>query len=112
MAAAKDCHILTNYYMAKYKDKYGIGAIVNAHKARWGFDNVLMSVTLGEAKRLLDFYMDTQSSNAHDLEWFFYNYDKLQTNMARVAEDEELRRRLRQQTKERVEQWKERRGIN
>ena len=112
MAAAKDCRILTQYYMQLWKDKYKSGAVVNAHKARWGFDNVLMTMTLGEAKRLLEFYMDTESNNQHSLEWFFYNYEKIEAAIEQSAADAQHRRVLREQTKARVEKWSKRIGID
>lgn len=109
MATAKDCHILTTYYEKKYKDKYQSTAVVNRNDARWKFDNILKGMTVKEAKELLDFWFDTNSIQRHPLVWFFYNYDKLITIKADLAEDATLREKQRRETEERVKNWRERR---
>lgn len=108
MPAAKDCHTLTSYYIKLYKAKYGSEPSVNRHTARWGFDSVLMGMTLSEARVLLDFYLTTNSSKKHALDWFFYNYEKLQESMVITQEDAARRAQLREESRIRAQEWRER----
>lgn len=108
MASAKDCHVMTTFYLTEYDEKYGRKPLVNRHKARWGFDSVLQDMTMKEAKELILYYLDTHSDHGHSLEWFFYNYDKLVDKKNEFEKDEADRRRLRAESKRRVEEWRKR----
>lgn len=110
MATAKDCHTLTSYYIGLYNDKYNVRPVVNRHKARWGFDSVLYDLSLGDARELLDFYLETNSTHGHSLDWFFNNYDKLIVSKESARQDEEERRKLRAESKKRLEEWEEKNG--
>lgn len=106
MAAAKDCHALTSYFVKTYKSKYGSEPNVNRYSARWGFDAVLQSIPGNKAKDLIEYYLRTASKNRHDLDWFFYNYDKLLKAMVEAHEDSDHRARLREESKKRAEEWR------
>lgn len=107
MPAIKDCHTLTSYFLKQYEAKYGVPAPVNRHTARWGFDSVLLSMGIEQAKELIDYYLRTASPNRHQLDWFFYNYEKLQKAMDEGKEDDEHRRKLMEESKIRAEQWRQ-----
>lgn len=108
MPTAKDCHILTSYYLKRYKEKYGTDAIVNRHSARWGFDSVLMDMSGDKAKELLDYYFTTINPKKHSLDGFLYNYEKLQENFKMNIEDAEHRAKLRRESEQRAKEWRER----
>lgn len=110
MTTAQDCHKLTTYYEKKYKEKYQTAAVVNRNTARWGFDAILKGISPQETKELLDYWFDFASPQRHPLQWFFYNYDKLIQAKAEQSEDAQLRARLRIQSEERAQKWKERRA--
>ena len=110
MTTAKDCHILISYYEKLYKEKYQVAAVVNRNKARWDFDGILRGMTLEETKKLLDFWFSFESQQRHPLQWFFYNYDKLIQARTEQSEDDLLRRKLRNESEERVKKWRERRA--
>jgi hypothetical protein len=104
--AAKDCHELTSYYAKVFKEKYGSAPNVNRHTARWGFDSVLQGMSKQEAKDLLDFYFETPSERKHNLDWFFYNYDKLVESKSDVEETRQQYQRLMEESKIRAEAWR------
>lgn len=107
MPAAKDCHALITYYIKGYEKKYNNTPNVNRYSARWGFDSVLTGMSMQHAKELLDYYFTTSSPRMHDLDWFFYNYEKLVKGMQDDREDGEHIRRLMEESKSRAEQWRQ-----
>jgi hypothetical protein len=109
MAAVKDCYTLVSYYEKKFKQKYGYKKDnTNKFAARWGFDAVLQGMTLDEAKELLDYYFLTSGgARQHDLDWFFYNYEKLIEAKKKHDEDSDLQAKVRKESKERARKWRE-----
>lgn len=108
MAAAKDCHVLISYFMKKYKEKYKVEPAVNRHSARWGFDSVLMDLSVQDVKGLMDYYFTTDSTKRHSLDWFLYNYEKLIEAMTEQLRDAQRRAKLRKESEERAKEWRER----
>lgn len=108
MATAKDCHVLTSYYVKLYKAKYHSEPVVNRHSARWGFDSILLGMSPQEIKELLEYYLTTASAKRHALEWFFYNYEKLINGRTEVLADRIRRARLRHESEQRAKEWRER----
>lgn len=106
MATAKECHALISYFEKKYKEVYDKPPNVNRYSARWGFDSVLMSMGSTQAKELIDYYFTTPKTRLHDLDWFFYNYEKLVKGMQDSREDAAHRRKLMEESKKRAEQWR------
>lgn len=113
MATAKECHTLTSYFAARYKEKYARAPVLNRYSARWGFDSVLMDMSSKEVEELIDYYFTVPSERHHNLEWFFYNYDKLAKARTDAKEDSEHRARLREESAARAETWRQsgKRGI-
>lgn len=112
MATAATCNKLTTYYLETYEAKYGFKPVVNRHKARWGMDNVLEDLKPAQVMVLLDYYLETTSNSRHSLEWFFYNYDKLIEKREQYEKDEADRKRLREESKKRVEEWRQKQSGN
>lgn len=108
MATPKECNTLTSYFEKAWAQKYGRKSNVNRYKARWGFDAVLGGMSLDNAKELIDFYLTTANNRDHDLEWFFYNYDKLEDARDKAAEDRAEIERLKEETKKRASEWSRR----
>lgn len=107
MATAKDCHALTSYYEKGYKAKYGSAPVVNRVTARWNFDSILGSQSVATTKELIDYYFTTPPTRRHDLEWFFYNYDKIIKAMLEAKDDAAHRSRLMEESRKRAEQWRQ-----
>lgn len=108
MSSPKQAHTLSSYFGQQYKEKYGFEHKFNRNKARWSWDNILMDMTLTDAKELIDYYFTTVSPNGHTLEWFFYNYDKLAEAKEKTDKDRVELERIREQTRIRTEEWRKR----
>lgn len=107
MAAVKDCHACTNYYIKKWEARYGHKPEVNMFAARWGFDSILMGMSVPVVKELIDYYFTTTPQRRYDLDWFFWNYEKLAKSKAEGHSDTEHKQRLLQESKSRAEQWRQ-----
>lgn len=111
MATPKEAHTLVTYFGQKYKTKYGIQPVINRYQGRWGFDSLLMDLSVDEVKKLIDYYFSTISPTGHTLEWFFYNYDKLAVAMEAADEDARSLARIREETRRRTAEWRKKRGL-
>lgn len=112
MATPKEAHALVSYFGKKYKERYGITVKLNRYSARWGFDAILMDMSMAEAQGLIDYYFATQSLNGHSLDWFFYNYEKLAEAMEKTNEDVAALARIREETRKRTEEWRKKQSGN
>lgn len=105
MADAKTCHTLTSYFAQQYKLKFGTSPVLNRNKARWGFDSILYDLDIEETKQLIDFYLQT-INKTYELEWFFFNYDKLIELQENKVQDDAHRAKLREESKTRAKEWR------
>ena len=112
MATPKQAHTLTTYYGNKYKEKYGFEAKTNRYKARWGWDAILMDMSEKDTKSLVDYYFTTISPNGHDLDWFFYNYDKLAEAKEKSDADAKAQAVIRERTRRATEEWRKKNSGN
>lgn len=103
---------MSSYFGQQYKEKYGYDHRFNRNKARWSWDNILMDMTLTEAKELIDYYLTTVSPNGHTLEWFFYNYDKLAEAKEKTDADRKRLALIREATRLRTEEWRKKQSGN
>lgn len=104
---AKDCHAMTSYFLKQYEAKYGRQANVNRYSARWGFDAILSGMSMDQAKALVDYYLTTPPTRKHDLDWLFYNYEKIVDAMNRSKDDAAHRIKLMEESKKRAELWRQ-----
>jgi hypothetical protein len=103
---AKDCHALTSYFVKAFKQHHGREPNINRWSARWGFDAMLQGMSVTDVQALIDYYFTTPSDRLHDLEWFFYNYQKLYRARTDVLTDVALRHKLMEESKKRAEEWR------
>lgn len=111
-ATPKQIHSLVTYFLQQYKKKYGFDAVVNRNRSRWAVGNMLLDMSIDEAKALIDYYFETASPNGHELDWFLYNYDKLEIARSKHADDAAALARLREESKRRAEEWRRKIGNN
>lgn len=105
----QQCYAMTSYFVAAFKSHYkGQEPVLNRHAARWGFESILMGLPPEEVKKLIDFYFTTKSQKRHALDWFFYNYEKLQESMNVLELDKERRAKLREESEARAAEWRAR----
>ena len=65
--------------------------------------DVIDSVGYTRAKELLEYYFGL-TKNGHPLQFFFYNFDKMDSLKIEIEKDKEKRRLLLEETKKMVEQ--------
>lgn len=110
MATPKQAHSLTTYFGQKYKEKYAVPAKLNRVSARWGFDSILMDLSVDEIKSLIDYYFETRSLNGHTLDWFLYNYDKLAVAKEDRDTDVAALAAIRERTRRATEEWRKKKS--
>ncbi|NDB81294.1 MAG: hypothetical protein EB127_00885 [Alphaproteobacteria bacterium] len=98
---ASRAYSLVSLYSSLYKDKYNKAIVINKHKEKWGMAEVIDSVGFDRAKELLIYYFNT-SRSSHPLQWFFYNFERLDAVLTAKALDAERRKTLLEQTKKMV----------
>ena len=90
-------------YQNLYKDKYNKAVTINKFREKWAMQDVIDSVGYTRAKELLEYYFGL-TKNGHPLQFFFYNFDKMDLVKIEIEKDKEKRRLLLEETKKMVEQ--------
>ena len=103
MASEKQPYILNGLYQNLYKEKYGRVPTMNKFREKWAMQDVIDSVGFDRAKELLIYYFSL-TKNGHPLQFFFYNFDKMDALKIEIEKDKEKRRLLLEETKKMVEQ--------
>ena len=94
--------MLIAYYEDLYSQKYGKKPKINRFREKWAMQDVIDSVGYDRARELLDYYFRT-GKNGHPLNFFFYNFDRMDQVEKEREKDRINRSMLRQQTKTLVE---------
>lgn len=100
---AKQAYSLVSLYIALYKTKYNKQPIVNRYREKWAMQDVIDTFGFDRSKELIEYYFQCNKPG-HPLNWFLYNFDKLNEIMIKSEEDVEYRKALRKQTRLLVEQ--------
>ena len=100
---ASKAYTLVSLYSSLYKDKYNKSILINKHKEKWAMAEVIDCVGFDRAKELLLYYFHTTKSG-HPLQWFFYNFERLDAVLTAKAEDQQRRDKMREFTKKMVEE--------
>lgn len=102
MASEKEPYILIGLYESLYLSKYGKKPKLNKFREKWAMQDVIDSVGFDHAKDLLAYYFKTNKSG-HPLNFFFNNFDRIDSSMIAMEKDVENRRMLLEATKKLVE---------
>jgi hypothetical protein len=102
VANNKEPYILLTQYQNLYKERYGKVPTLNKFREKWAMQDVIDSVGYDRAKELLSYYFKTGKSG-HPLNFFYNNFDRMDSFMKGSEADKESRRRLREATKKLVE---------
>jgi hypothetical protein len=97
---------LLSQYSLLYRERYGSVPKMNRFKEKYAMKDVVESVGFDRATELMSYYFKT-ARTSHPLDWFKYNFDKLDTIMEELADDEAKKQKMREETARRVEEWKE-----
>ena len=100
---AKQAYGLVGLYCVLFKETYNKTPIVNRYREKWAMQDVVDSVGYERAKELLEKYFKTNRPG-HPLQWFFYNFEKLDMSLKQVEEDKSRRELIRAKTKSMVEE--------
>ena len=103
MANSKEPYILLSLYQNLYKEKYGKAPSINKFREKWAMQDVIDSVGFDRAKDLLEYYFKL-TKHGHTIQFFLYNFDKMDTVRTEIEKDKEKRRLLLEETKKMVEQ--------
>ena len=103
MANEKEPYVLIGLYETLYKEKYGKKPNINKFREKWAMKDVIDSVGLDRAKQILVYYFSLPKGG-HPLQFFFYNFDRIDAAVSEVEKDKERRRLLLEETKKMVEE--------
>lgn len=103
---AQACHALTTYFISKYEEVVGTRPVVNRNKSKAGAYGLLMDYTPSQARELVDYYIEHWDSPS--IQWFWYNYDAVDTAKQEHETNEESARKRREVTQARLEEWRNR----
>ncbi len=103
MANEKQPYILIGLYQSLYKEKYNKVPTMNKFREKWAMQDVIDSVGFDRAKELLVYYFSTGKSG-HPLQFFYYNFDKIDALKKEIDKDKVNRIRLLEETKHMVEE--------
>lgn len=100
---AKQAYALVSLYIALYKFKYDKQPVVNRYREKWAMQDVIDTVGFERGRELLEYYFRL-NRQGHPLNWFLYNFDRLDDTLVKSVQDNEKRKSLRERTKDLVEQ--------
>jgi len=101
-AKSKEPYILISLYENLYTEKYKKRPRINKFREKWAMQDVIDSVGYDRAKDLLVYYFRTNKSG-HPLNFFFYNFDRIDQLKSEIEKDKLNRSLLREKTKRMVE---------
>lgn len=99
----KEPHALITLYVSLFEERYGKKPTLNRFKEKWAMQDLIDSVGYSRAQDLIGYYF-TLSKYGHPLNWFFYNFDKLDRLWKDIEDDKAHRDMLRSKTKTMVEE--------
>jgi hypothetical protein len=97
-------HALISLYAKLYTEKYNKTVMINRYKEKWAMQEVIDSVGYDRAKELIEYYFKLTSKQGHQLQWFYYNFDRLDDMLIKTEMDNERRNMLLLKTKQMVEE--------
>jgi len=103
VTSEKEPYVLIGLYQLLYKEKYNRVPTMNKFREKWAMQDVIDSVGFERAKDLLTYYFKINKSG-HPLQFFYYNFDKMDQMHKEIEKDKVSRRLLLQETKKMVEE--------
>lgn len=109
---AQQANSLFTFFVKAYEECFGSQPRnMNRYRDRWGFQAMIEDIGYDRAKEVITFYMGTNRP-VHDATSLFNNYDRINTIMKEKAEDEAARQKLREESRIRVELWRQQKSGN
>lgn len=97
----KQVYALIDLYKDLFIDRYRRAPTLNRYKSKWAMTDVVEDIGAQRAEELLRYYFKTQKPG-HPLEFFFYNYERINQVLADKEEDERKRAQIRKETAEKL----------
>lgn len=107
----KQPYVLLSLYISLFKNRYNRTPTINRHREKWAMQDVIDSVGFDRAKDLIHYYFKTNKPG-HPIQYFFFNFDKLNTIMVELARDKNDREKLLEDTRKMVEEFEHRSSSN
>ena len=77
--------------------------LFRSYREKWAMQDVIDTVGYERSRELIEYYFKCNKAG-HPLNWFLYNFDRLDDVLVKSEEDVERRKKMREQTKYLVEQ--------
>lgn len=94
-------HALVSLFTAEYQKRYGHKPKLNRYSAKYGMGDVIEDVGYDRATELIHYYFTCEAK--HSVQEFLSTYDNLDVLEVEMRADEEERRRLREETRRRIQ---------
>lgn len=95
-------YALLDLYSKTYNEKYNRPCQMNKYRDKWAMIDLIDSVGYDRSRELIVYYFKTTSSNRHSLNWFMYNFDRLDDMLSKTEADSVRRAKIREATKRMV----------
>lgn len=104
---------LVNLYVKLYKEHYDgeAPANFNRHRDKWGFQSMIEDLGYNRAQEVVAYYFETKHL-FHPATTLLYEYDRLDKIMKERAADDKRKAILLEESRKRVEEWRNRRSGN
>lgn len=102
-ANTKPIYAMLSLYEVLYQEKYNSRPKYNKFREKWAMQDVVDSVGVDRTKELLIYYFKV-TKPGHPLQWFFYNFDKLDEMLTATEQDKARRVKIMAATKKMVEE--------
>lgn len=93
---------LVGEFARLYAEKHKKKIRINRYKYKWAMFDMIEDYGASRVYEVMRFYFDLNNSN-HTIDFFVYNFDRLEKSMVELQKDREHRQRLREATKKMVE---------
>lgn len=107
----KQPYVLLSLYDSMFKQRYNRPSNINRYREKWGMQDVIDSLGFDRAKKVLEYYFKT-GKPGHPIQYFLFNFDKLNQVMVELEKDKDSRIKLLEETKQMVEEHEHRSSGN
>lgn len=101
---AQQGNALVTLYIQCFEDKYSRKPLVNRHRVKWGFQDMISDLNYNSARDVIEYYFKTSGQSGHPIDFLLYNYEKIFQVMEEIKKDQKNREELRKQTEQRVKE--------
>lgn len=108
---AQQAYALNSYFGKRYKECLRLDYRGNAHRDKWGFQDMLSDLDEDKARAVIDWFFKTQRKD-YSTQDLFRNYDKILEAMEDYEEEKRHTIELLEATRKKVDEARRARGLN